>query len=188
LFNEVIVPISDKDRWNRTSPEDDSQFAKYVESPELAGLLPVLYPGVFPKLAAYTKARADLVAILLTGLPPGVVPGFQNYSGPTQADLLRLNVAVPPSASPSALGILGGDLAGFPNGRRVADDIVTIELRAVAGATIPLVDSTYTADDAATLIIDGSSTPVSTTYLDSFPYLDTPKSGFEVVSLDVGAT
>jgi hypothetical protein len=101
LFNEVIVPISNKYYWNRVSPAGDSQFAKYVESPELAALLPVLYPGVFPNLAGYTKARADLVAILLTGLPPGVIPGFQNYSGPTQADLLRLNVAVPPSASPS---------------------------------------------------------------------------------------
>ena len=71
LFNEVIVPMSRKDRWNRLEPSQDSEFAKYVTHPELAGLLPVLYPGVFPNLAALKADRADLVAILLTGLPPG---------------------------------------------------------------------------------------------------------------------
>ena len=63
--------------------------------------------------------------------------------------MLRLNMAIPPSRNPNILGILGGDLAGFPNGRRVVDDVVTIELRAIAGATYPLVDPTYTADAAA---------------------------------------
>ena len=84
----------------RQPPHDDAQFAQYVAKPELARLLPVLYPGVFPNLAAYTKDRADLLAILLTGIPTGVVPGFQNYTGATQADMLRLNVAVPPTAKP----------------------------------------------------------------------------------------
>ena len=69
LFNEVIVPIGDKDRWNAVDPIDDKGFAKYVKQPELAKLLPVLYPGAFPNLAAYTKDRADLEAILLTGHP-----------------------------------------------------------------------------------------------------------------------
>ena len=73
LFNEVIVPMSRKDRWNERSPARDSEFAKYVAQPELAKLLPVLYPGVFPNLAAYTKDRADLLAILLTGIPSGIV-------------------------------------------------------------------------------------------------------------------
>src|SRR3984957_17440433 len=86
LFNEVIVPMADKDRWNALPPSADSEFAKYVASPELAGLLPVLYPGVFPNLAAYTKPRADLEAILLTGIPGGIVGGFQNYTGAIQAD------------------------------------------------------------------------------------------------------
>ena len=76
-------------------------FAKYVNHPELARLLPVLYPGVFPNLAAYHKARADLNAILLTGIPSGVVPGFQNYTGPVEADMLRLNLAIPPAAAPT---------------------------------------------------------------------------------------
>src|SRR6478735_2128430 len=149
LFNEVIVPMSKKDRWNRLEPSQDYQFAKYVAHPELAGLLPVLYPGVFPNLAALAADRADLLAILLTGLPKGVIPGFQNFTGPKQADMLRLNVAVPPAATPNINGILGGDLAGFPNGRRVFDNVVTIELRAVAGQTYPLINKTFVPDGAS---------------------------------------
>jgi hypothetical protein len=178
LFNEVIVPMASKDRWNQLDPDDDKQFAKYVLKPELAGLLPVLYPGVFPHLAAYTKPRADLSAILLTGIPGGVVPGFQNFTGTTQADMLRLNVAVPPAASPAPLGVVGGDLAGFPNGRRVFDDVVTIEIRAVAGVTIPLVDPTFTPDGAAAVVTDGTSN-TNSAYLDTFPYLGTPAGGFQ---------
>ena len=187
LFNEVIVPMSQKDEWNATEPEDDASFLGFVQHPELAKLLPVLYPGVFPNLAglnASGAARADLVAILMTGLPPGIIPGFQNVSANLKsrfADLLRLNVAIPPSANPNALGILGGDLAGFPNGRRLADDIVAIELRAVAGATYPLVAPTYTPDAAAGLLTQQPFSPASpgaNRYLQTFPYVGTPYSGF----------
>ena len=135
----------------------------------------MLYPGVFPNLAAYTNARADLEAILLTGIPTGVVGGFQNYTGPKPADMLRLNMAIPPAGSPSKFGILGGDLAGFPNGRRPADDVVAIELRAVAGATIPLVDPAFTPDGAASALTDGTaSSDNSSPFLTAFPYLGTP--------------
>ena len=103
------------------------------------------------------KPRADLDAILQTGIPAGVVPGFQNYTGATKADMLRLNIAIPPSASPNPLGLVAGDAAGFPNGRRLEDDVVTIELRAIAGLTIPLVDPTYTPDGAASVVTDGTS-------------------------------
>ena len=178
LFNEVIVPMARKDYWNTTAPSKDAQFARYVTNPELASLLPVLYPGVFPNLHAYTKPRADLAAILLTGIPSGIVDGFQNYTGSTQADLLRLNLAIAPASSPSRYGILGKDLAGFPNGRRVADDVVAIELRAVAGATIPLVDSGYTADGAAAILVDGTSN-TNSPLLDHFPYLGTPGGGYQ---------
>jgi hypothetical protein len=178
LFNEVITPMAHKDMWNARHPKGDSLFAKYVNHPELARLLPVLYPGVFPHLAAYHKARADLHAILLTGIPSGVVPGFQNYTGPVESDMLRLNVAVPPANSPDSMGLLGGDAAGFPNGRRVEDDVVAIELRAVAGVTIPLVDSSFTPDGAAGVLTDGTTdTNGGTT--GRFPYLGNPNGGFQ---------
>ena len=93
LFNEVLVPMAKKDLWNSLTPADDKQFARYVAEPELANLLPVLYPGVFPQLDTLNKSgkpRADLLAILLTGIPGGVVPGFQNFTGTTQADMLLL--------------------------------------------------------------------------------------------------
>ena len=183
LFNEVIVPMGRKDEWNSTRPAGDSDFARFVKRPELAALLPVLYPGVFPNLAGIDADRADLVAILLTGIPAGLIPGFQNFTGNTQADLLRLNVAIPPSKSPNTLGLLGGDLAGFPNGRRVADDVVAIELRAVAGATYPLVNPSFKPDDAVNVVDDGvAADDVGTPFLNKFPYLGTPFSGFDVPS------
>jgi uncharacterized protein DUF4331 len=178
LFNEVITPMAEKDEWNAREPEDDKRYAKYVARPELAGLLPVLYPGVFPKLAAYTKDRADLLAILLTGIPAGVVPGFQNYTGTNQADMLRLNLAVPPTRKPNPIGLVAGDPAGFPNGRRPVDDVVAIELRAVAGATIPLVDPSFTPDAATAGLTDGT-TNTNPPFLDVFPYLGTPAGGYQ---------
>jgi Domain of unknown function (DUF4331) len=186
LFNEVLIPLADKDYWNAQEPRFDKQFNKYVAHPGLAALLPALYPGVFPNLAAYSKARADLVAILQTGIPSGIIPGFQNSPGSTQADLLRLNTGIAPTTTnPSNLGLLGGDLAGFPNGRRVFDDVATIELRAIAGVTIPLVDKSFTPDGAAGLVDFGLTSSGSDTtamgtekYLAQFPYLGTPHSGY----------
>jgi hypothetical protein len=145
---------------------------------------------VFPNLDALNKSgkpRADLLAILLTGIPAGIVPGFQNFMAATQADMLRLNMAIPPTAAPNVLGLIGGDAAGFPNGRRVFDDVVTIELRAIAGATYGLVDNTFTPDAAAGAVTPGlTASDTDTTakgtenYLDVFPYLGVPLSGFDV--------
>jgi hypothetical protein len=179
LINEAVIPMGYKDIWNSTQPKDDSQFANFYQHPELAKLLPILYPGVFPNLASLTAPRADLVAILLTGIPSGIVPGFQNFTGQRQADMLRLNMAVPPASNPNIMGILGGDLAGFPNGRRVSDDVFTIELRAIAGVTYPLVNSSYKPDGAASLVTDGVA-PGSDRYIATFPYLGVPKSGWDV--------
>jgi hypothetical protein len=181
LFNEVLVPLGQKDLWNASQPVNDQDFAAGVQHPELAQLLPVLYPKVFPNLAALTSSRADLQAILLTGLPAGIVPGFQNNTGKVLADMLRLNVAVPPAASPNPLGLIGGDAAGFPNGRRVADDVVTIELRAIAGVTYPLVDKSYKPDAAASLITQGL-TPAPGRYLPAFPYVGDPYDGYDTPS------
>jgi hypothetical protein len=182
LVNEVIIPLGRKDEWNRQPPSDDKEFQRFVLQPEVAALLPVLYPGVFPNLAALVasgKPRADLDAILLTGIPSGLIPGFQNFTGSVEADMLRLNTAIPPATTPNVLGLLGGDLAGFPNGRRPTDDVVTIELRAIAGLTFPLVDKTFTPDPAASVITDGlGPDSVSSPFLDVFPYLGVPYDGY----------
>ncbi len=181
LINEVIIPLGKKNYWNSQQPVNDSQFVQYYAHPELAGLLPVLYPGVFPHLAAYSKARADLEAILLTGIPSGIITGFQNFTGKTQADLLRLNMAIAPTKNPNILGVIGGDLAGFPNGRRVFDDTVTIEIRAIAGVTIPLVDPSFKPDGAASLVSDFSPPhiPKGVSYQSHFPYLGVPFGGYQ---------
>lgn len=180
LFNEVIVPMAEKDSWNASPPSGDSKYTKYVNRPELGELLPALYPGAFPNLAAYTKPRADLNAILMTGIPKGVVPGFQNYTGPVQSDMLRLNLAVPPTAiaEENPLGLVAGDAAGFPNGRRVGDDVVTIELRAVAGLTIPLVDPSYTVDGAVNAVSDGT-TDTNAERPTKFPFLGLAGGGYQ---------
>jgi hypothetical protein len=184
LVNEVLIPLGHKDQWNSLPPSDDKRFAAYVTQPGLAALLPVLYPGVFPNLAALVKSakpRADLEAILLTGIPAGIIKGFTNFTGTVPADMLRLNTSVPPtpSAKQSIYGLLGGDAAGFPNGRRVTDDVVAIELRALAGVTYPLIDKTFKPDAAAGQLTDGL-TPgsVHAPYLGQFPYLGVPYSGY----------
>jgi hypothetical protein len=183
LFNEVIVPMAQKDLWNSLPPSDDKRFAGFVSKPELQTLLPVLYPGLFDNLAKLDKAgtpRADMLAILLTGIPDGLIDGFQNNTGDVQADMLRLNTAIPPAKEENAFGVVGGDVAGFPNGRRIADDVVSISLRAIAGATFPLVDSTFKPDAAATAVEQGLSIKdVSGKLLKSFPFLPLPFDGFD---------
>ena len=178
LINEVLIPLWSKDLWNQTPVNADSQFVQHYQTPELQKLLPVLYPNVFPNLAALNAPRADLVAILLTGIPTGVVPGFQNFTGGVQADMLRLNTAIPPSPSPNPIGLVGGDAAGFPNGRRLVDDIVAIELRAIAGATLPLVMPSYKPDDAAVALKDGTTPSPTSPFLPNFPYVGTPYEGY----------
>jgi len=192
LVNEVLIPMGKKDYWNSQAPAGDSQFSSFYSNPQLAQLLPVLYPIVFPYLATYNAGppapnRADLVAILLTGIPPGLIAGFQNFTGTTQADMLRLNMAINPSTSPANTGLLGNDVAGFPNGRRVFDDVVTIELRCLAGAVLKLVDPGFIPDAAAGAISEGLTSAATDltamgteNYLSSFPYLGVPHSGFLV--------
>jgi hypothetical protein len=197
LINEVIIPMGQKDYWNQQSPAEDAQFATFYDHPALASLLNVLYPGAFTNLAAYSanasNTRPDLDAVLLTGVPAGLFAGFQNYTGPTKADMLRLNVAIPPT-SPSAaniLGVVGGDNAGYPNGRRVFDDVVSIELKAVAGALLGDVVK-YTPDAAAALLFDVGGTEPTTvaglasaglSYPSSFPYLSDPWDGYDNPSM-----
>ena len=183
LINEVINPVAQKDIWNASPPRLDVNYLPNYTAPQLAGLLPALYPGAFPNLDAYNKSgkpRNDLVAILLTGVPSGVIPGFQNQTGDgkTYADMLRLNMAYPPAATPSPMGLLGNDVAGFPNGRRVFDNVTAIELQAIAGAVLPLVDKTFTADKVVASVSDGTRN-TNPPYLTKFPYLGTPAGGYQ---------
>jgi Domain of unknown function (DUF4331) len=180
LVNEVIIPLGKKDLWNRSEPEDDAQFEQHYSSPELAGLVNLLYPGL-PD--APTTNRGDLVSVLLTGIGPvpGVTANF-NSTGPRRADLLRLNVDIPASAAVGAgnrLGTLAGDIAGFPNGRRLEDDVVDIEVRAVACGYGGVLNSllglcNLSPNNAIGDGVNANDRPFSTT----FPYLAGPQSGY----------
>jgi hypothetical protein len=179
LINEAVIPLGEKDRWNASEPEDDAQFVNRYRNPEVTALENALYPVLDD---APEHDRGDLVAVLLTG-----VPGL-NFTGQTKADLLRLNVAIPPSETPNRLGVLAGDFAGFPNGRRLADDVVDIELRAFAcsyGEAAAIVESFGFCDGNAArmpndLITDGVDAN-ERSFSPQFPYLATPFSGYEAV-------
>jgi hypothetical protein len=171
LVNEVLIPLGRKDFWNRQSPKDEEQFLRHFQNPELAGLVNLLYPAL-PDTP--TQNRADLVAVFLTG-----IKGL-NFTGDTTAELLRLNMAIPPTTQPKRLGALEGDLAGFPNGRRLTDDVVDIEVRAVACGYGPILaqllglcnlSPNNTLGDG----VDANDKP----FLKVFPYLATPTSGYE---------
>ena len=184
LVNEVVIGLKDKDRFNGSKPKDDGQFATYVTNPTL----PALVQTLFPSAPAPTKfPRTDLVAAFLTGIklkdgtvvnqPANVVP----------SEMLRLNTAIAPKAkgAQSNFGVAGGDLAGFPNGRRPGDDVVDIELRVAMGALCVLTGATDAlnvgcapgdAPAGAAPITDGVLTNDSF-YDAAFPYLTTPLPG-----------
>jgi len=180
LINEVVIPLGEKDRWNMSEPKDDEDFVKRYTAPEVTRLENLLYPVLDN---APETARGDLVAVLLTG-----VPGL-NFTGGKKADLLRLNTAIAPTAQVglgNRLGVLAGDFAGFPNGRRLEDDVTDIDLRAFAcgyGAAGTLVESFgFCAGNANrspnNLLGDGVDTndrPFSA----QFPYLATPHQGYD---------
>ena len=125
LVNELVIPLKDKNRWNGSEPRFDSQFAKYVLDPEPARLIEDIL-----KVDVPSPPRDDLATIFLTG-----IPGLNKPAGVVPSSQLRLNTAIQPSDNPNRLGVLRGDNAGFPNGRRPADDVVDIELQALAGGT-----------------------------------------------------
>ena len=171
LVNEVVIPLKLKDRFNASYPADDAQFASYVVDPQLAQLLKAVYGINVPP-----APRNDLVAIFATGIPVNAVtgPNYTTFLSDGQPhEMMRLNVAIAPSSSPSRLGLLGGDVAGFPNGRRVFDDVTDIELRAVAGGT-PFTPATNVAPNNT--LGDGVGNN-DVPYLTRFPYLGVPHSG-----------
>lgn len=171
LVNELIIPLKLKDAFNRATPAGDSQFAQFVTNPQLAQLLSAVFGINVPPVP-----RNDLVAIFATGIPVNTVtgPNFTTFlSDGKPHEMLRLNVAISPSSNPSRLGLLGGDVAGFPNGRRVFDDVVDICLRAVAGGT-PFTPATNISPNNT--IGDGVANN-DVPFLTRFPYLGTPQSG-----------
>ena len=170
LVNEVLTPLGRKDYWNSQSPRDDKQFINNYLSPELAGLIHVLYP---PLPAPPTTNRTDLVAVLLTG-----VPGL-NFTGPKPADELRLNTSIAPTATPNRLGALAGDFAGFPNGRRLGDDVTDIELRAVACGYGPILHTALGLCDLQPNDQLGDGVDQNDkSFGSSFPYVSSPHQGY----------
>ena len=196
LINEVVIPTTKKDYWNSQKPNNDSQFAKYYLAPEVAAVANALYDALD---TPNTSNRGDLVAILLTGLnipKSTVVPDGLQYTrtGSTQADMLRVNTGIKPNAAgacvfgvggggtPSRLGALDGDLCGFPNGRRLADDVTDIELRAIVegyGATLNAVLGVPNRSPNNLLGdgVDANDMP----FLSAFPFIGTPHQGYEHV-------
>ncbi|MEO5859877.1 MAG: DUF4331 domain-containing protein [Pyrinomonadaceae bacterium] len=174
LVNEVVIPLKLKDAFNALSPENDAVAAPFVLDPELPKLLQAVYGIAIPP-----APRNDLVSIFATGIPVNPVTG-PNYttflSDGIPHEYLRLNVAIAPTAiaSQNRLGLLGGDVAGFPNGRRVFDDVTDIALRAVAGGT-PFTPATNVAPNNT--LGDGVSFNPEGPLLTRFPYLLPPNQG-----------
>ena len=164
LVNEVVVPLGAKDLWNSSEPKDDGQFLGGVTDPEAARLLHAIYGISVPP-----TPRNDLVAIFLTG-----IPGLNRPANVKASEELRLNVATPVTASPNRMGVLGGDNQGFPNGRRLIDDVVDIALQAVAGGT-PFTPAQNVAPNNQ--LGDGVNVN-DVSFLTAFPYLGSPGSGF----------
>lgn len=173
LVNEVVIPLNMKDAFNASSPVDDAQFAAAVVDPELARLMNAVFGIAVP-----AAPRNDLVSIFATGIPINPITGsaYTTFlSDGRPHEYLRLNVAIDPTpaAQRSRLGLLGGDAGGFPNGRRVGDDVTDIALRAMAGGT-PFTPATNAAPNNS--LGDGVSAN-DVPFLGVFPYLGSPHAG-----------
>jgi hypothetical protein len=162
LVNEVVIPLGKKDQFNRTQPKDDAKnYGKYVVKPELAAVMNLLY-----NVGAPEDNRDDIVTALLTGVPNATqINGAKSAA----ADTLKVNLGIPPTTdNPNRFGFIAGDNGGFPQGRRLADDVTDIELRVIAGFLkgnkVPLGDG-----------VDQNDVP----FLDSFPYVAPPHNGYD---------
>jgi hypothetical protein len=183
LVNEVVIPLDRKDRWNSEDPDDEEAFVEEYSEPEVTRLENLLYPVLDN---APETGRGDLVAIHLTG-----IPGL-NFTGNDKAELLRLNTGIPPSApvgQGNRLGVLAGDFAGFPNGRRLEDDVTDIDLRAFACGYGPIVapiieglgqcagDANRSPNNLLGDGVDANDRPFHV----NFPYVGEPHQGYEHV-------
>jgi hypothetical protein len=165
LINEVIIPIGLKDKFNATSPSDDlKNFGANALSPEPAGILNALF-----KLGIKENNRTDIVQALLTG-----IPGLTQISAKAvPADTLKVNLGVPATANANRFGALAGDTGGFPNGRRLADDVTDIELRVIGGALLK-------PEDGGKQLPLGDGVDVNDKpFRSTFPYVALPDSGFD---------
>lgn len=179
LVNEVVIGLKDKDKFNSSKPKDDGQFADYVTNPTLPALIQTLFPSA---VAPTNFPRTDLVAAFLTG-----VEGVNKPANGKTSEMLRLNTSVMPTpkARQNGLGVLAGDNAGFPNGRRPGDDVVDAELRVAMGAlcvatgaldTLKVGCKPADAPAGAAPLTDGAlQSPAQ--FPDAFPYLNTPLPG-----------
>jgi hypothetical protein len=167
LVNEVVIGLKDKDTFNASEPKDDAQFANYVTNPTLPALIQILF-GADGVVAPTNFPRTDLISVFLTG-----VAGL-NQTSPALAEELRLNTSTPPvpAASQNDLGVIGGDNAGFPNGRRPGDDVVDIALRVVMGKLL----STNDAPSGQLPFTDGAYVNAAM-FQQVFPYINPPLAG-----------
>ncbi len=192
LVNELVIGLPDKDKFSSSEPKDDGQFATYVTNPTLPALLDVLFRDAvnatlktsFTNIAPSNLPRIDLVTAFLTGFK-----GVNQQSKVTASEMQRLNMAIAPTlaAQQSTFGVAGGDLAGFPNGRRPGDDTVDIALRVVMGRLChPLTIGGNSVDLGVCKPADAplgtapftDGAPVTAADFDTrFPYLRTPLSG-----------
>jgi hypothetical protein len=206
LINELIIGTGSKDYWSMSNPVHDSQFAGFDLDPLFVTIVDSLYSVLAPgALYSPPAPRTDLLP-LVEYVPPIAAPGTP--SGPI-ADLLRLNTGVLPTAPASAkrLGLLAGDAAGFPNGRRLADDVVDITLRVAVGGVLAgnkcgpshttscgvfpnnaLGDGVNVNDVDTDLASDGVTNLVepNTHFHTSFPYVDFCPSGRNRRHIDPG--
>jgi hypothetical protein len=181
LINEVVIPLARKDLWNGSEPENDARFAVFYTEPEVTRLENALDPVLDD---APQTGRGDLVAVLLTGVPT------LNFTGKKQSDLIRLNTSIPPTGpvgTGNRLGLLAGDFAGFPNGRRLEDDVTDIELRAFACGYGPIVgpiiegfgfcagNANRTPNNVLGDGVDQNEKP----FLATFPYVAIPHQGYD---------
>ncbi|HET7095732.1 MAG TPA: DUF4331 domain-containing protein, partial [Thermomicrobiales bacterium] len=167
LVNEVVAPLGAKDLFNASHPGNDAQFLGAVTEPEIAKLLNLLYGSALVPVPE--TGRDDLVTVFLTG-----VPGLNQPPNVTPSEMLRLNVAIPPAAAENPLGVIGGDNAGFPNGRRLGDEVVDVELRVAAGF---LLGEEFQNGVNGQL---GDGVPSNDVpFLTAFPYVAPPHQGFE---------
>ncbi len=169
LVNEVVVPVGAKDYFNGSKPAKDAQFLPAVQDPELPHLVNAVYPTLDVPDSNPSKAgiqRADLIQVFLTG-----IPNLNQPTNVTPSEMLRLNIDTPPCSSAcSTLGVIGGDVAGFPNGRRLSDDIIDVALRVTEGVLLP----SHSA--GADTLGDGVGAN-DVAFQNAFPYVGYPTSG-----------